>query len=576
MGAGLELYARHRDGRELPIDVNLSPLHTEVGTMVSASIRDITERKHAEAIARLLSDRLASAVESVQDGFALFDREDHLVLCNSVYRRLVADVVPGPLIGRPYEEIVRAWSAQLALPDEASRAQFIQDRLRQRHEPTSTFEVRTEDGRSLRVSDRRTADGGIVKTIWDVTDDERRAEELREARQAADSASAAKSEFLSSMSHELRTPLNAILGFAQLLQRNKGDPLPERQKERVAQILKGGEHLLRLIDDILDLARIEAGRVSVSVEPVNVMDVVQEVVRTLDPMATGRGLSLEVAPPPEGLPTISADQTRFAQVLMNFVSNAVKYNRSPGVVTVTVSTPRPRYVRIAVRDTGFGIPAAQQDKLFQPFQRAGQEVGPIEGTGIGLVITKRLAELMGGNVGFQSTEGKGSEFWVDMPAHASRAVSTWRPPRRAPPTALASPGVKIVLYVEDNAANVEFMRDLVGSIPSVQLLAAPTAEMGIELARMKCPGAIIMDINLPRMSGVDALRALRTYPETCDIPVIALSAAASEREKQVGLRAGFFRYMTKPVNVEEFLAALEDAFRGSLDGGLPVPPAVDR
>lgn len=519
----------------------------------------IIHRVEEVAATTLLADRLASAVETIEAAFALFDGEDRLVLCNGVYRRLIGDSLPGPIAGKAYEDLLDAWIAEIDFAGDDERARFRSERLsRRRHDQTATFDVRMRDGRSLRVVDRRTTEGGIVTTIWDLTDDVRLAKELRDTQEAAEVASVAKSDFLSSMSHELRTPMNAILGFAQLLQGDKKEPLSDRHKERVAQILKGGEHLLRLIDDMLDLSRIEAGGVSISTEPLSVLDLLDEVRTTLEPIAAQQGILVEIETLSAERPMVAADRTRLLQILINFGSNAIKYNRPSGNVAFIVSAPDSARVRVTVRDTGLGIPADKQDKLFQPFQRAGQETGPIEGTGIGLLITKRLARLMHGDVGFRSALGEGSEFWVDLPIHELGQQSGAEPAALdAVPRRLGADGRKRILYVEDNPANLAFMKDLVSTFENIDLIAAPSAEMGIELARLRHPDAIIMDINLPGMSGLDALRVLRQAPETKEIPVIAVTAAASERDRQRGTQAGFYRYLTKPVRVTELVAALE-------------------
>ena len=562
MAERTELFGRRKDGTELPIEVRLSPLGTGADMTVSAAVRDVSDRKRIEADRNRLAERLVSAVESIQDAIGVFDDQDRLIQCNSAYRQLVLEALPGQVLGRSFPELLREFATEIDFPDRTARAKFIEQRIEQRRWPSSTFDLRLRDGRRLRVTDRRTPEGGVVTTIWDMTEDERLADEVRAARVAAEAGSAAKSEFLSSMSHELRTPLNAILGFAQLMHRDRKDPISEKNRQRAELILRGGEHLLRLIDEVLDLSRIEARGITISIEPVSVTEVLDEVKHAIEPLAASQNVPLMVSPLPPDLPMISADRTRFAQILMNFASNAIKYNRPAGSVRFTITNTRPDFVRLSVSDDGIGIPLEKQSLIFQPFQRAGQENGPIEGTGIGLVITQRLAELMGGTVGFRSVPGEGSTFWVELPAHRGEKAAATTPVAQVPVAQRrrARDGSHLVLYVEDNPGNVTFMKDLLGSGEDVELITAPTAELGVELARERLPDVIILDINLPGMSGIDALRALRTQPETESIPVIALTAAASERDRQRGISAGFYRYLTKPVVVDDLMGAVESIF----------------
>ena len=428
------------------------------------------------------------------------------------------------------------------------------------HDPQGTLDLRLANGKTLRLTNRRTSEGGVISTSADVTEEVEHEAELLEVRAEAEAASVAKSEFLSSMSHELRTPMNAILGFAQLLQRDKRTPLSAPQQEKLGYVLQGGEHLLRLIDDILDLARIEADRIMMSPEPVGVNEVLIEVQQTLEPMALRAGIALEVAGAPHDSSKVHADRTRFKQILINFGSNAIKYGRPNGTVRIRVEPTAERQLRLVVHDDGIGIPVDKQDRIFQPFHRAGQEAGPIEGTGIGLSITKRLAELMGGSVGFESAPDVGSVFWVELPLQRSSQVPL---PNAGSPSALApvlagevGSAVPIV-YIEDNPSNIAFMQGVLDELPRARLTAAPNAEIGIELVRRLQPRLVIMDINLPGMSGYEATRRLRDSPQTRHIPVIALTAAAMVGDRKRLDDAGFARYLTKPVKVAELLEAIE-------------------
>lgn len=380
--------------------------------------------------------------------------------------------------------------------------------------------------------------------------------ELETAMEEAKEANQAKSAFLSAMSHELRTPLNAILGFAQIL---TSDSLPStlpQKKEFAGHILKSGRHLLTLINEILDLAKVEAGAVNLSLEPVALGDVLGECRSMIEPIAAQRGIRVLF---PEACATVvEADRTRLKQVLLNLLSNAVKYNRDAGAVVVDMAFDTPGKVRVSVQDTGLGLRPDQLDMLFQPFNRLGQENSSQEGTGIGLVVTRRLVELMNGTIGVSSRVGIGSVFWIELPVTVPHALALKEtPPALAqPPDAPDANARHTLLYVEDNPANLKLVEEIVRFRPDLRLLAAQDGHLGIEMARLHQPDLILMDLNLPCVSGVDALKTLRSDPRTAHIPVIALTANAMPRDVERGLAAGFFRYLTKPINIDEFTEAV--------------------
>ena len=387
--------------------------------------------------------------------------------------------------------------------------------------------------------------------------------ELNEAMAAAEKANRAKTDFLSGISHELRTPLNAILGFAQLIASGSPPPTPP-QKRSLDQILKAGWYLLELINEILDLALIESGKVTLSREPVSLIEVMLECRAMIEPQAQKRGIGMTF--PRFEIPYfVKADRTRVKQVLINLLFNAIKYNKPRGAVAVECTLSPSGAIRISVRDTGAGLAPEQLAQLFQPFNRLGKEAGAEEGTGIGLVVTKRLVELMGGTIGANSAIGVGSVFWIELslttaPQLAAREAELAAMVR---PQARDDTPLRTLLYVEDNPANLELVEQLVARRPDLRMLSAADGNLGIEYARAYQPEVILMDINLPGISGIEAMRILHGDPATAHIPIVALSANAVPRDIEKGLEAGFFSYLTKPIKVDQFMEALDVALNYS-------------
>jgi signal transduction histidine kinase/CheY-like chemotaxis protein len=384
-------------------------------------------------------------------------------------------------------------------------------------------------------------------------------DELKRAMQAVEAASNAKSDFMSRMSHELRTPLNAILGFAQLIETGSPEPTVA-QKRSVDQILKAGWYLLELINEILDLALVESGRLALSIEPVSVAEVLQECRTMIEPLAESYDIKMYFAE--LSWPSfVYADRIRVKQVMINLLMNALKYNRPGGSVSVDFTARSECGLCIHVRDTGLGLTQAQLPQLFQAFNRLGREATAEEGTGIGLVVTKRLVELMGGKIGVESTLGVGSVFWIELPLTDAPKIDD----KDQEALAGVHTGINLdvrpysVLYVEDNPANLELVEQILSRRADLHFFSAAEAGIGIAFARSHRPDVILMDINLPSVSGMDAMQILRADPRTAHIPILALSANAVERDIQNAIAAGFVGYITKPIKVSTFLQALDNA-----------------
>nr|WP_243470363.1 ATP-binding protein [Halomonas lionensis] len=397
----------------------------------------------------------------------------------------------------------------------------------------------------------------LINLYRQMAEREQVTKDLAAARDQAEKANKAKSEFLSSMSHELRTPLNAIIGFAQLLSKGRRDPLSEKQQRQVGQIEKSGQHLLSLINEVLDLAKIEAGHMTLSIEPISIEGVIEDACNTLEANMNATGIQL-IRYPINSTWSVSADYTRTKQILLNLLSNAIKYNREHGTITIGV-TQQDSELRCSISDTGPGIAPERQEELFEPFNRLDAEYGTIEGTGIGLAITRELVERMSGCIGVDSQPGKGSTFWFTLPV-ANVAPLTEQTATRTLPDAEKAQRDYRLLYIEDNPTNQRLMEDIIDDFPHVDLQTVNSAELGLEIMRHSPPDLVLMDIHLPGMNGYQALAAIQNDTQLKHINVVALSANAMERDLTHGLAAGFADYLTKPIDIDKLSATLSTYF----------------
>ncbi len=567
-----------KDGSRLNVICSVTALRDAAGALIGYLLvgTDNTARKQVEAEQARLDARLRdqqfytrSLIESIIDALITTDPQG---LISDVNEQTEA------LMGRGREELIG--TPFRSYFTDSDRAQRCIERVLSELKLTNyELTAETPDGRQTVVScnatpfydrDRRLC--GVIASVRDVTERKRldgalqdSNKQLNDARITAERANQAKSDFLSSMSHELRSPLNAILGFAQLME--SGQPLPTpAQKDSIEQILQAGWYLLDLINEVLDLSLIESGKVSLSLEPVSLADVLADCQAMTDPQARNGGIRIDFHLPESAL-SVRADRTRLKQIFVNLLSNSIKYNRVGGSVDVSCGPAAQGRLRISFQDTGEGLSAEKQQHLFEPFNRLGQEAGVEQGTGIGLVVCRRLVTLMGGEIGVDSTVGVGSLFWVELAAAAALTAPLPVPlaDTAEPPTLATGPHRRTVLCVEDNSANLKLVEQLVARRPDIQLLGARDGRRGIELAREARPDVILMDINLPGISGLAALRILAGDPATARIPVVALSANAMPRDIEKGLEAGFFRYLTKPIKVNEFMDTLDLALRAAQD-----------
>ncbi|MBB3119950.1 PAS domain S-box protein [Pseudoduganella violacea] len=550
MGAGLELYGVRKNRSEFPVEISLSMMATEEGPLVMSAVRDISDRKKAE-------QKFRGLLESAPDAMVIVNSRGEIVLVNSQTEQLFG-YPRQELLGKKVEVLI---PARFATHHPGARDGFFGQpkpramgagvELYGRRRDSSEFPV------EISLSPLEMEDEVLVSSaIRDISGRKRIEKALEEQRHELERASKAKDRFLASMSHELRTPLNAILGFGQLLN-NESLPVTEAQRRSFSgNIVQAGRHLLNLINETLDLAKIESGAITLSMEAVGLHELLHEARHMVDAMAERRGIRLML---PEASPlTVQADRVRLRQIVLNLLSNAIKYNRQGGAVVVDFGQRDTGRIWLTVQDTGPGLRPEQIAELFQPFNRLGQEGGPEEGTGIGLVLSKRLAELMEGNIAVASMPGAGCAFTVELAAAVPLAADEAEPALAAVPAPQRRPQDKpLLLYVEDNPANLRLVSDILSLHMEVVLLTAGDGAAGVALAREYLPDLILMDMNLPGMSGREAHKVLSEDPATAGIPVLALSANAMRQDIQAALDAGFYRYLTKPIDIGEFTAAVQ-------------------
>jgi PAS domain S-box-containing protein len=569
-----ELTYIRRDGSRFPAIVSVTALRDDQGAIIGYLLigTDNSARKQVEAEQMKLDQRLRdqqfytrSLIESQIDALMTTDPAGIITDVNKQMEALTG-CSRDELIGAPFKNYFTD-------PEQAEAG--IKLVLREKKLANYELTICARDGKTTVVSynattfyNRDRVLQGVFAAARDVTESKRLGRaleeqnvELKRARAAAEKANLAKSDFLSSMSHELRSPLNAILGFAQLINSDSPPPTPV-QTESIDQILHAGWYLLELINGILDLAQIESGRLALSREPTSLTEVLCECQAMIEPQGQKRGVKMTF--PQFDLPCfVDADRTRLKQVLINLLSNAIKYNQANGTVVVDVdrTSGTPERVRVSIRDSGAGLSPDMLRQLFQPFNRLGQERSAEEGTGIGLVMSKRLVELMGGSIGVESTVGFGSLFWFELNSTVAPHLAVDRAETAANPQSQIPHGapLRTLLYIEDNPANLKLIEQLIARRPDMRLLTAREGDLGIQLARAHRPEVILMDINLPGISGIEALKILRADPVTAYIPIVALSANAMPRDIEKGLHAGFFRYLTKPIKVDEFMHTLDEA-----------------
>ncbi|PWC18150.1 PAS domain-containing hybrid sensor histidine kinase/response regulator [Brenneria corticis] len=541
-------FVERQAGKGRWFSVNKVPLRDAQGALVGllGMYLDITRFKEAERELQESEARFRFFLDNVDEGVVVFDRQGIIVDVSTRWLELFR-CRREEAIGRPVLDFTSPTAVPMA-------TQLIGEKWSESYESEMLRKDGTTFPAIVRGRDQVFGGQGLrLTTVLDITRQKESEQALKLAKIEAERANQAKSEFLSSMSHELRTPMNAILGFSQILEFD--EQLNADQRDNVTEILKAGRHLLGLINEVLDLAKIESGVVSLAIEPVTLSALMRDCRQLVQSLAAERQISLSLDVP-ETL-AVAADRQRFKQVLLNLLSNAIKYNRTGGDVRLALET-RGKWLRIAVVDTGDGIARERLGELFQPFNRLEAERSGVEGTGIGLVITRKLIEAMGGRIGVESEPGKGSRFWVELP----QADAVAQTPAAHQPAPGAAPYIHgrerhYILYIDDNPVNLKLVTQILDKLRNIRLVTMRTAESGIACAMAHRPDLILLDINLPGTDGYEVLEALKSHHPLRDVPVLAVSANVMPQDIARGMAAGFADYLTKPLDIGRFLTSVD-------------------
>jgi len=520
---------------------------------------DVTDYLEAQRALRDGQAELRALLDAFPGYIAVMDADYVYAYANDRVAALVGHPREA-LVGRPVREVLGdaalsrllGFTTQVRAGEQVTIENFY---AATEHSPATWLQVTYAIGVPDRDGRRNTYAFGI-----DISARKHAELALTAAKDEAERANQAKSQFLSSMSHELRTPMNAILGFGQLLVADTTAPLADSQREYVREILRGGRHLLNLINEVLDLAQVETGKLRISLEPVNASELLRECLSLLQPLARDGDIQLVVDDEAACDCLVRADRTRLKQVLLNLLSNAIKYNRVGGEVRIACTADADS-LHIAISDSGPGLTDAQQARLFQAFERLEADGTGVEGAGLGLVLSKHLMNAMRGEIGLESAVGRGSTFWIRLPRATTPVfgLGAEMPPARVEHDRARVERPRKVLYIEDNPVNVLLMEAMLARVADLQVRAAALPTLGLRLAIEERPDLILLDIQLPEMDGYEVLRRLRLHDASRDIPVIAVSANAMPGDIAHGLAAGFVEYLTKPLDMQKLIAAVEHA-----------------